>query len=224
MQNQPLECQVLSVGCGTLIFNRCARRTTTRYFSLSCLSEDKRDPTIRSQECAHFFTWKGLSLVALLQQMADISVQSALVLWIGWLRFMTPVVLQKRVGDWFLMLTLPFHQRGHTERLSKGQVSPSPQMKLQLSSPSKQWIMTAELCLASTARVQVPKDTLSKPWRVRTSWDDLRATTKSMGFTGPSIISDNILHDKRLNLSKTGYPTKQPKKKRLSKRQFGVSH
>ena len=76
-QNQPLECQVLSVGCGTLIFNGYARRTPPAIFlklAMIISQRIKRDPTIRSQECGHFFTRKGLNLVALLQQMADISV------------------------------------------------------------------------------------------------------------------------------------------------------
>lgn len=63
-------------------------------------------------------------------------------------------------NGWFISgFSTALPSRGHAERLSKGKVPPSLQMKLQPSSPSKQRIMRTELCLASTAQVQIPKDT-----------------------------------------------------------------
>lgn len=148
-QHQPLECQLLSVGCGTLIFSRYARRTPPDIFlkRVVIISQKiKRDPTIRSQECSHFFTGKGLSLVALLQQMADISVSFAFVWWIGLIRFMTPMVLQKRTGGFISGFSTALPSKEARWEVVQGKVSPPLQMKLQLSSPSENTALPCTHC------------------------------------------------------------------------------
>lgn len=60
---------------------------------------------------------------------------------------MTSMFLQKRAGSLFLILILPFHQRGHTKKCGLKAKYHSLKMKLQVSSLNKHMITRTELSI-----------------------------------------------------------------------------
>lgn len=144
---------VLLVGCGTLIFNCHARITSSDIFlgSVSIISQRE----IHHQKSVTLpFLHLGIAesgwlLYSKRWQAFEFSQPCGCVVNRINHGFMTSTFLRKRAGSLFLVLTLPFGQRGHTEKHGLKAKYHNLKMKLQVSSPNKLRITRTELYLPS---------------------------------------------------------------------------